>query len=244
MKLPNILLSLAASVLAFSGTAIAQDDDDHGLITVRTTTVKTGKGQEYQEHLAKLAAARKAAGHTGVDVWQVVRGPTSTFYTVTAADKYADLGGPFDSGMSDGDWQRWVSRIADLVDHSTLTTLRTHGELTIAAESGSAPDLVQLRYTVLKPGNGGDHHDWLANTLVPAMKEGDRKGWNVSDVRLGEDVNTWISATRLDSWEQLDGPGPFGHMSERARNNMFEDYNERVQSARVEVIRHLPDLSY
>jgi len=230
-------------MLAFSGVAIAQDDD-HGLITVRTTTVKTGKGQEYQELQATLAAARKAAGHTGVNAWTVVRGPQSTFYTVTAGGKYADIDGGFDSGMSDGDWQRWIARITDVVDHSVLTTLRTHGELSIAAEPGTAPGLVQLRYTVLKPGNGGDHHEWLADTLLPAMREGGRKGYSVSDVRLGENVNTFISATRLDSWAQLDEPGPFAHMSERARNSLFEDYNERVQSSRVEIIRHLPDISY
>jgi hypothetical protein len=47
-------MAFAACVLAFSGAAIAQDDD-HGLITVRTTTVKIGAGLEYQELQAKLA---------------------------------------------------------------------------------------------------------------------------------------------------------------------------------------------
>jgi len=243
MKIPKMLLALAASVLAISGTAIAQDDD-HGLYTVRATTVIPGKGQEYQELMAKLATSRKAAGHSGVNMWQVVRGPASTFYTVTDAEKYADLAGPFDSGMSDGDWQRWLSRIVDVIDHSVVTTLRTHGELAITAESGGAPNMVLLRYSVLKPGTGDDHHEWLGESLVPALKAGNGRGWSVSDVRLGEDVNTWISATRIDSWEQMDGPGPLSHMSERARNNLLDDYFERVESSRTELIRHLPDLSY
>ena len=243
MKSPKILLSLSACVLAFSGTAIAQDDD-HGLITVRTTTVKVGAGLEYQELQGKLAAARKAAGHKGVDVWQVIRGPAATFYSVTSADNHEEMGKPFDSGMSDTDWQRWLTRMSDIIVHSRLTTLRTHGELAFAVNPGSAPNMVMLRFSTLKPGTGGDHHEWLANSLVPAMKEGNAKAWSVSNVTMGDDVNTWISSTRLDSWEQMDGPGPFGHMSERARNNMLEDYTERLQSSRVEVIRHLPDLSY
>jgi hypothetical protein len=244
MKITKILLSLAACGLAFSGLAVAQDDDSHGLITVRTSTVKVGMGQEFQELQGQLAAARKAAGHSGVTAWQVVRGPASTFYTVTAVDNHADLAGPFDSGMSDGDWQRWISRITDVIDHSVVTTLRTHGELTIASEAGSAPNMAMLRFTTLKTGAGNDHHEWLQETLRPAMMEGNTTGWNVSNVTLGDDVNTWISSSRLDSWEQLDGPGPFSHMSERARNNMFDDYFERVESARTEVIRLLPDLSY
>lgn len=243
MKYPRILLSIAACFLAFSGIAIAQDDD-HGLITVRTTTVKAGKGQEYQELLGKLAAARKAAGHSGVTVWQVVRGPSSTFYTVTYADKHADLGGPFDSGMSDGDWQRWVSRITDVVDHSVLTTLRTHPELSIAGDSDSPPNMAVLRFSTLESGQNAAHHEWLQNDLRPALIEGGSKGWNVSNVTLGDDVSTWISSSRLDSWAQLDEPAVFANMSERARNNLLEDYYSRVHTTRVEVVRRIPELSY
>jgi hypothetical protein len=243
MKISKIFLPIAAAVLAFSGSAIAQDDD-HGLITVRTTTVKVGKGPEYRELIGKLAAARKAAGHSGVAFYAVVRGPTSTFYTVTTTDNYAAFDQSYDSGMSDGEWQRWLGRLSNVVDHSVLTTLRTHGELGIPADDGSAPGLLQLRFTVVEPGTGGEHHEWLADTLLPAMREGGQKGYNVSDVRLGDDVNTWISARRLDSWAQLDQPGPFAHMSERARNNMFEDYNDRVVSSRVEIVRFVPELSY
>lgn len=141
MKITKILLSLVACGLAFSGLAVAQNDDSHGLITACTTTVKAGKGQEFRELQGQLVAARKAAGHSGVTAWQVVRGPSSTFYTVTSADNHADLAGPFDSGMSDRDWQRWIGRITDIIDHSTVMTLRTHGELTIAAEPGSAPNV-------------------------------------------------------------------------------------------------------
>jgi hypothetical protein len=243
MKHTNKLLSLIACVLSFAGTAIAQDDD-HGLINVRTTTVKVGQGPEYQELLGQLAAARKAAGHTGVQVWQVIRGPNSTFYSVTSAANHIELGAPFGSGMSDGEFQRWLARIADVIDHSTVTTLRSHGELMIAADAGSTPNMVMLRFTTLKPGNNDAHHDWLAESLRPALMEGGQKGWNVSSVRMGDDVNTWISSTRVDSWEQLDEPGPFAHMTERARANMFKDYNERVQSSRVELIRFVPELSY
>jgi hypothetical protein len=244
MKGTKIFLSLAVCGLMVSGPVIAQDDDNHGLITVRTTKVKVGHGGEYRELLGQLAAARKAAGHSGTTNWQIIRGPVSTFYSVTSADNYAVYDEPFDSGMSDTDWQRWLGRVSDLIERTTVTTLETHGELSIPADPGSAPNMVLLRFTTLTPGNNGEHHDWLAKSLVPAFKEGDHKGWSVSKVELGDDVNTWVSSTRVDSWKQLDGPGPFSHMSERARNNLFEDYNERVHSSRVELIRFLPELSY
>lgn len=243
MKSMKILLSLCACVLAFAGTTYAQDDE-HGVMTVRTTKVKVGKGAEYRELLGKLAASRKAAGHSGVTVWEVVRGPASTFYTVASADNHAQYDKPYDSGMSDAEWERWLSRITEIVEHSNLTTMQTHSELAIPADPESAPNLVLLRFTTLTPGNNDEHHEWLEETLVPAMKGGTQKGWSVSKVTMGDNPNTWISSRRLDSWEQLDGPGPFAHMSERQRNNMLDDYNERVQATRVEMIRFLPELSY
>lgn len=244
MIIRKMLLSLVASGLALSGTAVAQDDDSHGLINVFMSQVKPGRGQEYQELLGQLAAARKAAGHSGVDVYQVVRGTGGRFYSVTGWDNYVDLGQPFESGMSDGDFARWVARITEVVDHNQLTVLRTHGELAIAPDSDGPPNMIQLRYTTVHPGSGGDYHEWLEESLVPALREGNTRGWNISDVRQGDDVNTWVSASRLDSWADLDGPGGLGHMSERARGNLFEDYGDMVHSSRVELIRHLPDLSY
>ena len=168
----------------------------------------------------------------------------STFYSVGYVDNYAYFSDSFDSGMEAGDWARWIGRITDVIDHATLSILRTHGDLSIPAAEGSSPNMVMLRFTQLQPGTGADHHEWLENSLRPNLVEGNSRGWNVSEVRIGDDVNTWISATRIDSWEQLDGPGPLAHMSERARNNMLEDYFDRAASVRTELIRYLPDQSY
>ena len=124
----KLFLALAGLMLAVSGTAVAQDDE-HGLINVRTTVVKPGTAPEYLEVMSQLAASRSAAGHSGVDMWQVVRGPVGTFYSVTYIDSYSVFDTAFDSGMSEGDWARWIGRITAVIDHSVLTTLRTHPEL-------------------------------------------------------------------------------------------------------------------
>ncbi len=244
MKSMKLLLSLAAALLAFSGTANAQDDDGHGLISVRTTTVKPGKGLEFRELLGKLSASRRAAGHTGTAIYQVVRGPSGVFYSVGQIDDYARFDGQYDSGMSDADWQRWLNRLNEIIAHSELMVMRTHPELGIAAESESPPNMLMLRFTTLNPGAGGDYHDWLENSLVPALREGNSKSYSVSDIRIGGDPSTWISARRIDSWAQLDGPGPLSHLSNRARERVFDGWSDMIHSSRVEMIRLLPDLSY
>ena len=243
MIIRKILVTLVASGLAFSGVAIAQDDD-HGLINVRTTYVKPGRGQEYQELMGQLAASRKAAGHSGVAMYQVIRGRVGTFYTVTSVDDYAGFSDPFDSGMSDGDWQRWIGRITDTIDHSVVSVLRTHGDLAIVPDSDTPPNMFQLRFTELEVGHGADYHDWVENSPVPALRAGNTTGWTISEVRMGDDINTWVSARRIDSWADLDGPAALAHMSQRERTNMLAERGDMVRSARVELIRILPELSY
>ena len=244
MKFPKMVLSLSVFMLALPGVAMAQDDDGHGLISVRTTTVKPGKAMEYREMLAKLSASRKAAGHSGVAVYQVVRGPASTFYQVTQIDSYSEFDRPFDSGMGEGDWQRWVGNVTDMIDHSIVTTLRTHDEMAIVPDDASPPGLVQLRFTEIAPGMYADQHEWLEEKLVPVLREGGTTSWTVSDVRQGDNVNLWISARRISSWAEMDGPGPIAHLSDRQRDNLFDDYFERLRSSRVEIIRFIPELSY
>ncbi len=243
MKIRKVALLLATASLTVTGPVTAQESES-GYITVRTTVVKAGHAPEYAEMLGKLAESRSAVGHNGVNVWQMVRGPVSTFYIVSAHDTMAEAGEPFESGMNAADWQQWLNRVGTLIDHSTLTTLRTHPALSIPAEDDSSPNMMVLRYRNLKPGNNVEYHGWLEEKLVPALIEGGAKGWNVSKVVMGDDPNTWVSARRIDSWEQLDEPGPLAYMSERRRGALFEEASEMTASNRVELIRHRPELSY
>ncbi|MDX1481872.1 MAG: hypothetical protein R3315_09360 [Woeseiaceae bacterium] len=243
MKIITIAIALTAATLIFSAPAASQDNET-GFITVRSTVVRTEHMGEYTELLAKLADSRKAAGLNGRNVWQVVRGPVSTFYIVTAHDSMAEAGEPFDSGMSDADWQRWVGRITSVIDHSTLTTLRTHPSLAISADADAPPNMMLLRYTTLKPGYNQAYQTWVGEKLVPALAEGGLKGWTISKVMYGDNPNTWISARRIDSWEQLDEPNPLAYMSERRRDALLGEARDMLAANRLELIRHRPELSY
>ena len=243
MKRTRITLLLATIALMVAGPVTGQESEN-GYITVRTAVVKTGHAPEFAEMLEKLAATRSAAGHNGVNVWQMVRGPMSTFYIVEPHGTMSEAGVPFESGMSDADWQQWLGRTGSLIDHSTLTTLRTHPALSIPADEDAAPNMMVLRYRTLKPGNNADYHGWLEEKLVPALTEGGMKGWTVSKVVMGDDPNTWVSARRIKSWEQLDEPGALAYMSERRRNALLGEANAMTASNRIELIRHRPELSY
>jgi len=243
MRRKLIMAAAAAITLVCSGPATAQDDD-HGYITVRTTQVKTGHAAQYREMLGKLTASRKAAGHSGVNVFQSIRGPVSTYYMVLSHDTMAEAGVPFESGMSDSDWAQWLSRMGALIESSQLVTLEAHRDLGIAPPEGSTANMVILRTRTLMPGNNNEYHDLIEERLRPALIAGGIKGWNVSKVVMGDNPNMWFSATRVESWEQLDQPGALADMNDRQRESMFEDMNEMTVSNNVELLRWIPELSY
>lgn len=244
MKRKIMAVILMAVPLAWSGIVVAQDDDDHGYITVRATQVKTGHGAEYRKMLGKLAASRQAKGHTGVNVFQSIRGPVSTYYIVTNHDTMAEVGVPFDSGMAEEDWSQWLQDMATHIEASQLTTLETHPDLAILPAEDSTPNMVILRTRVLKPGHNAAYHDIIEERLMPALKAGGSKGWNVSKVVMGDNPNTWFSAARVESWEQLDQPGALASMDAQARTNMFDEMNAMTVSNRTELLRWIPELSY
>jgi hypothetical protein len=100
-----------------------------------------------------------------------------------------------------------------------------------------------LRYRTVGQGQNDRLQTWYAEQLVPALRNSGVTGLNVGRVVAGDNPNMWISASRMDNWASMDGPGPFVEMSERQRNRLFADYNEIVQDAHNEVLRYHADLS-
>ena len=246
MKIKQLVFTILATAGACTGLslqAVAQDDD-HGVISVRITKVKSGKGAEWVELQKQLVASRKAAGAPSRQVWQVVRGPTNTYQSVAFHDNFASLDQAFDSGMDDADWARWLNRIGEVTESTQVIMLRQHTDLSIPPEEGSERKMLVLRYRTVGQGQNDDYHDWLESNLVPALKEGGVTGVNFARVVAGDDNNMWVSASRIDSYSYYDAPGPFDGKSDRQVNSIMGDGNDMVRQARNEVLRYRADLSY
>ncbi len=230
-------------IMAFGPTQVVAQDNDRTYIQVRTVHVKGGMVPQYIELQKQFTEAMKADGRPGRSVWREIRGDLSTFYQVSVLDNFAANDEPFDPPMDEDAWAEWIAAITNATHSSTRTILRTHPEWSTAPDSDREPNLLYLRYRTVGQGQMGAYHDWVKNSLSPALKEG---GADVtfSHVTLGGNNRTWISATSHENWAELDGPGPLSHMSDAAIDGMLDAGNSLVVESENRILRYRADLSY
>ena len=238
----NGLLAIAV-VFAFAPTQVLAQDSERTYIQVRTVHVKGGMVPEYIALIKQLREAGKAAGLPGRDVWQEIRGDLNTFHTVGALEKLGDNDTPFDPPMDDDAWAEWVAAITNVTDSSTRMVLRTHPEFSTAPDSDEERNLVFLRYRTVGPGKMDDYHDWIENSLSPALKKGGADV-NFSHITIGGNNRTWINATFLENWAEMDGEGPLAHMSGGERDALLGPSAEMVVESENRLLRYRADLSY
>ncbi len=236
-------LLAVAFVVAFAPLQAVAQDNDRTFIQVRTVHVKGGMFQEYVELQKQLTEALKADGRPGRSVWQEIRGDLSTFHQVSVLENFAANDEPFDPPMDDDAWADWVAAITNITHSSTRSVLRTHPEFSTASAEGREPNLLFLRYRTVAQGRMGDYHNWVEHSLSPVLKEaGEDVTW--SHVVLGGNNRTWISATYLDNWAEMDGAGPFANMSEGEIDALLGPSGDMVVESENRMLRYRADLSF
>ena len=135
-----ILLIFALGVPLFASS----QDEDRTWLQVRNVHVKPNRVGDFVELQLKLSEAQKAAGRTGRDVWQEIRGDLSTFHVVNSVDNLAELDEAIEPPMGEEEWAAWLSAIREVTDSSTRTILRSHLEWSIPADEDSEPGLLVL----------------------------------------------------------------------------------------------------
>jgi hypothetical protein len=235
-------IALVALALGIPLQAAAQDGD-RTFMQVRTIHVKPGRTQQHVALVKQFAKASAAAGNSRT-VWQEVRGDTNTFHVVTPLDGLAANDAPFAAPMESEEMQNWLAAFADNIDTMTYSVYRTHPELGIPADEGSTPNLLVLRMITLEPGNMGPYHDWINDQLVPALKKGGATGVNISHLAYGGDVNTWVLASRADSWADLGvRRGSLAYLSDEDYAALMAPNAGKVWGNNVKVLSYRADLS-
>jgi len=244
-KLSRILTTSCAIAIFASvipAQAIAQDDGPT-FFQVRTVHVKPGMNGEFADLQKEFTAALKAADGPGRQVYQEVRGDVGVFYVVSAPAALSTYDTPFDPPMSADDWRAWVSRYQNTIDSSTLIILRQYPDLAISSDGDSVPNLAYLRYRTAAPGKSGEYAEWVRTQLTPHLKMGGVKNRTQSRMVMGGNNNTWVSATFLADWAEMEGEGPLDHMGDDARNAMLTAGDSLLIESENKILRYRVDLS-
>ena len=65
-----------------------------------------------------------------------------------------------------------------------------------------------------------------------------------SHIVLGGNNRTWVGATYLDNWAQMDGEGPFADMSEEEIDALLGPSADMVIASENRLLRYRNDLSF
>lgn len=235
-------LALTFTAMLISTLAAAQDQERRYLL-VAEVKVKGSHIAEFIDLQRQYAAARKAAGLPSMSAWQVIRGRTNTFHFVSSTNSYAVYDEPFQSGMDDQDWGRWVTRIQRTIESRTLFNLHAHDQLTISAADDAERNLLSLRIVTVEAGQNRAYNDWVAEKLAPALRDAGVTGVSWAHVTYGASPFTWYAARRVENWAELDRPGPFADLSDRQYRALMEDGDDITVRHERLLLRYREDLS-
>ncbi len=146
--------------------------------------------------------------------------------------------------MEPDDWNKWIAAFGNSVASSTYVILRDYPELEIPADEGTELNMLYLRERTVAPGKSDEYHDWIQDSLMPALKKGGVKGFGYSRVAIGGNNNTWYGTTLLANWSVLDGPGPFADMDDKKVDAMLAAGNALLVNSENRILRYRADLSY
>jgi hypothetical protein len=237
------IVAAFAAALAMPVMGNAQEDEGPNWLQVRIVNLQANGSAKWVELQKQLVAAERDE-NIHRDVWQVIRGELDTFHIVSQHKNLAE----FDEqgeGAALGDAQAdWVAAITPTIASRTQTLSRIHADLSIPAAEDAKRNLLILRYNTVMPGQGDAYQNWVKSDLRPALVKGGITGVNFSRVAFGANVDTWVSASYLENWTAMDGPGPLAYLSEEEDEALFAAWSDMLESREIRVLRYREDLSY
>ena len=244
MKLFQKLVLVASLASFLAGILTAQAQNENGLMNVRIVTVKQDHVNDWIELQKQLSESMKKAGAPGRSIFEQVKGDHNTFHILTVLDGWADYDTANDNGMGEAEWANWVNKITDTIQSRKELTVRTFDSLSIPAKEDSQPNLVALRRHTVKQGHSGDFYNWIEGKLSPALKKLGIEGRSFGRTIIGDNVNTFYHARRIDSYADM-GNWVFSKLSDSERAEIFTaERNSWVVSSDQIMLRFREDLSF
>jgi len=238
-KIAGILLVLLLPI-----TAWAQETEEMAPWSqVRIIDVKRDQLAEWEELAKEIIAASAEAGLPPVAVFEEVRGTMNRFHVVQALTDLAQLDDPA-MPMSAEEMEEWASRIAKTEATHRVLIVQNYPQYAVEGEEDmESSGFLMLRVVSTAPGHAQDYESWIADTLVPALREANLPH-SASRGFLGANVNTWYHALPVANWAEFDGPNPLMQaLGEEAFMKLIEGVDAMVSHHKAILLRLRPDLS-
>lgn len=242
-KSPWLRFVTVGCLAALIGPVSIAQPAAEGYVRYFITTVNHDGVAEFEELLKERAAGIRAGGRQAFrSVYESVHGEQYRYLMVDAVPSLATLDQAAPPAAAPG--PLWGRRMDAVQSAQRVEILRTYPELSIPPAQGTVRDLVRVRIRRAAPDRIQDYNDWLANQLVPALRNAGASGVVFGRVILGGSTQTWVSISNEPSFAAMGTDVLAESMGARqsaqmiARGMAMLDYTEDL------VMRFRPDLGF
>ena len=217
--LSTLLLAVSLTTFAFAQTkaaAISQSQPaapatqapaQRQLISLTFLRVKPGMGPEWQEFRKSetLPALRKAEVKEQ-GVWNTaVFSEGGGYVIVTPIESLTQYDNPSPTVRALGQEgaRAYAAKAARFTESVHSVAIETRPELSILPSPSAQPQLAVVTTTTIVAGRDDEYENFIKTTVLPAVKKAAPKGYLVSRVVYGGNLNQYTSVVLLDNFADL-----------------------------------------
>jgi hypothetical protein len=255
--LSTLLLAVSLTTFAFAQTKataksqaklvapVTQAPAQRQLISLTFLRIKPGMGPEWQEFRKSetLPALRKAEVKEQ-GVWNTAIFGEGGYVIVTPIGSLTqyDNPSPIVRALGQEGARAYGAKAARFTESSHTVAIETRPELSIAPSPSAQPNLAVVNTTTIVAGRDDEYENFIKTAVLPAVKKAAPKGYLVSRVVYGGNLNQYSSVVLLDNFADLQRwREAFGKEATTAK--LAAKSVGIVTSRENAIYRYVPDLS-
>jgi hypothetical protein len=197
----------AAKSRAKSSAAPAtQTPAQRQLLSLQFLRIKPGMGPEWQEFRKSetLPALRKAQVKEQ-GVWNTAVFGEGGYVIVTPIENLAqyDGGSPIVRALGQEGGRAYGAKAARFTESAHSVAIETRPDLSIPPSPSAEPKLAVVTTTTIVAGRDDEYENFIKTAVLPAVKKAAPKGYLVSRVVYGGNLNQYHSVVLLDNFADL-----------------------------------------
>jgi len=217
--LSALLLAVLLTTFAFAQTKPAAKSQDKSaatstkapikreLISLTFLVIKPGMGPEWQEfRKSETLPAYRKGGIKDQEVWNTaIFGEGGGYVLVTPIESLAQYDGssPILRALGQEGASAHAAKAARFTERAHSIAIETRPDLSIAPSPGTEPKLAVVTTTTIAGGRDDEYENFVRTAVLPAIKKASPKGYLVSRVVYGGNLNQYTSVVLLDNFADL-----------------------------------------
>ncbi len=183
------------------------------------------------------------------DVWQTAGfGDTFEYVVVNPVENYAQYDGPSPmmKGMGKEGMAAWLAKASKMVNGVRTVAYESRPDMSYDTKMTEPPKLAVVTLLTVAAGRNAEFENFIKNDWLPVVKQSGVKGYWVSQVMFGGDVNQYLIVVPHENFAEMDKGNPVARvLGQDGMMKLQQKLPAGVIAHQERIVsRYLPELSY